>query len=135
MSDEQKVVRLNVNLAPDVAAHLIETAKALDVTVTEMVRRCISLDHMLRAQVTDGKRVWVIDPVTDERREVRIEAAQDTSHGAPFEIGRITVTRHIAPDGDDIHGVNATDGMSLVEALGMLRLAEDTLIQNPPADG
>ena len=127
-------VRLEVNISDDVAAHLRTTAEALGITITEMVRRCIALDHLLRLQVAEGQQIFCVDSSSGERREIHIEAAPDDSPGAPFEIGRITITRHIDPDGDDVHGVTATDGMSLVEALGMLRLAEDTVMQNPPAE-
>ena len=65
-------IRLEVNLADDVAAHLRDTAMALDVTLTEMVRRCIALDHIVRGQIADGRQVWVIDPITGERREIFI---------------------------------------------------------------
>lgn len=51
-----------------------------------------------------------------------------------LETARITITRVLTADGKDQHFVEATPGMSLVEALGMVRLAEDTLIQFPPAE-
>lgn len=54
--------------------------------------------------------------------------------GGGFEAARITITRVLTEEGDDQHFVEATSGMSLVEALGLLRLAEDSLIQNPPTE-
>jgi hypothetical protein len=51
-----------------------------------------------------------------------------------MEFARIVITRSLMHDGEDRHTTDATDGLALVEALGMLRLAEDTLIQNPPAE-
>lgn len=51
-----------------------------------------------------------------------------------METARIVITRVLTEDGDDRHFVAASD-MSLVEALGMLRLAEDSLIQFPPGEG
>jgi hypothetical protein len=51
-----------------------------------------------------------------------------------LETARVTITRVLTPEGQDQHFVEATPGMSLVEALGLLRLAEDTLIQFPPSE-
>lgn len=50
-----------------------------------------------------------------------------------LETSRITIARFLTEDGQDLHSVKATSGMSLVEALGLLRLAEVTLIDFPPA--
>jgi hypothetical protein len=51
------------------------------------------------------------------------------------ETARITITRVIGEDGSDEHFVEThPDDIGLVEALGLLRLAEDSLIQHPPAD-
>ena len=49
-----------------------------------------------------------------------------------FETARITITRVLTAEGADIHNVEATSGMSLIEALGLLRLAESTLLEFPP---
>lgn len=48
--------------------------------------------------------------------------------GEGIETSRITITRTLTPDGEDAHHVEATEGMSLVEALGLLRLAEASLL-------
>lgn len=56
------------------------------------------------------------------------------SEEAGLETGRITITRVLTADGEDLHFVEATFSMSLVEALGLLRLAEDTLIKFPPQE-
>lgn len=67
-------------------------------------------------------------------------AHRDTSrleHGmtdGDYETARITITRVLTAGGTDETFVDASAGMSLVEALGLLRLAEDTLIQHPPAE-
>lgn len=48
------------------------------------------------------------------------------------EICRITIARSLAPDGalvDTVDTAAAQGALSLTEALGMLRLAEDTLIR------
>lgn len=49
-----------------------------------------------------------------------------------YETARITITRVLSDEGADETFVDATEGMGLVEALGLLRLAEDTLIKFPP---
>ena len=49
-----------------------------------------------------------------------------------MEFARIVITRVLTEDGADIHNVEATAGMSLIESLGMLRLAESTLLEFPP---
>ena len=51
-----------------------------------------------------------------------------------YETARITITRVITEDGHDQTYVETSADIALVEALGLLRMAEDTLIQNPPAD-
>lgn len=51
-----------------------------------------------------------------------------------YETARITITRVITEGGHDETYVETTPAIGLVEALGLLRLAEDTLIQHPPAD-
>lgn len=52
------------------------------------------------------------------------------------EIARITITRTITGEpGEfgDLVNVETSDNLIVIEALGMLRLAEDTLL-NPPED-
>ena len=52
-----------------------------------------------------------------------------------YETARIVVTRVLTDSGKDEHSVEVTpDDLGLVEALGLLRLAEDSLIQFPPAE-
>lgn len=52
-----------------------------------------------------------------------------------FEAARIVVTRTLTDEGEDRHDLYVEpDDLGLVEALGLLRLAEDTLIQFPPAE-
>lgn len=63
-----------------------------------------------------------------------------TEDDEPFamEVGEIRVTRFLDEDGDIIDNVVASrpDGedMPLTEALGMMRLAEDTLIRERMGD-
>lgn len=45
-----------------------------------------------------------------------------------LEIGRITITRTLGHDGTDNVQVIPSDGLSMVEALGMIELSKDTLI-------
>ncbi len=52
------------------------------------------------------------------------------------EVARITITRTITDEpGEfgDLVNVETSDDLAVVEALGMLRLAEDSLL-NPPED-
>ena len=45
-----------------------------------------------------------------------------------LEVGRITITRILANDGSDHVQVIPSEGLSMVEALGMIELSKDTLI-------
>ncbi|GAA0977515.1 hypothetical protein ENKNEFLB_02096 [Nocardioides aquaticus] len=49
-------------------------------------------------------------------------------------LSRITVTRHIDEDGQDLFGYEAEDGsgdeLSIVEILGLLELAKDTALRS-----
>lgn len=49
-----------------------------------------------------------------------------------LEVARIVITRTLTDDGKDLHEVETSPDMPLIEALGMLRMAEDSLIQHPP---
>lgn len=51
-----------------------------------------------------------------------------------YETARIIITRVLTAEGRDETYVETMPALGLVEALGLLRLAEDTLIQSPPAD-
>lgn len=51
---------------------------------------------------------------------------------AGLETARIVITRAISDEGRDLHFVETSEDLPLIEALGMLRMAEDSLIQNPP---
>lgn len=57
---------------------------------------------------------------------------------ADIEMGRVTIVRTLTDD-DVVDYVHATDGegndLPLTEALGMMRLAEDTLIRQRMGDG
>lgn len=61
------------------------------------------------------------------------EGPQAPEEDAGLLVGRVVVERYASPDGDLIDYVQAVDGqdedLPLVEALGMMRLAEDTLIR------
>ena len=61
--------------------------------------------------------------------EVRRLRARDAT---AVRLVRRVITRCLMEDGEDRHSVEATSGMSLIEALGMLRLAESTLLEFPP---
>lgn len=51
----------------------------------------------------------------------------------PIEVARVEIVRSIGDDGDTLSVravVNGGDTLPLLEALGMLRLAEDTVIRD-----
>lgn len=52
----------------------------------------------------------------------------DEDETEDLEIGRITITRILGHDGTDNVQVIPSDGLSMVEALGMIELSKDTLI-------
>jgi hypothetical protein len=67
---EPHVVRLSVNLSPEAAEALRELSKTNHLTVTDGVRRAISLWKVLDDAVRDGQRVEVVDPATERKREL-----------------------------------------------------------------
>ncbi len=60
MSDNT-VVRLSVNLAPDVADALRGTAAAQGITVTEAVRRAVAVWKLVSDENAAGRRLMVVD--------------------------------------------------------------------------
>ena len=54
-----KGARLSVNINDETAAYLKEQSKAQGVTVTEVVRRCVALDHLLRNERDGGSTILV----------------------------------------------------------------------------
>lgn len=96
----------------------IERLRARDATAVRLV-------GLLRSQV---HRLWAYHDWAD---------GHDCSAPKPddgMEFARIVITRVLTEDGDDVHNVEATAGMSLIEALGMLRLAESTVLEFPPGE-
>lgn len=55
-----KVVRLSVNLAPDVADTLQSLARGHGVSVTEGVRRAIALWHLIATEQAKGRKVMFV---------------------------------------------------------------------------
>lgn len=49
---------------------------------------------------------------------------------ATMETARITITRSLSEDGHDFTMVATSEGMSTIEALGMLRLAENSILRD-----
>ena len=46
-----------------------------------------------------------------------------------YEVARITITRELHPGDDgDLVGINLSDGLTALEALGMLALAQDYVL-------
>lgn len=68
----QDVVRLSINLAPDVADVLKDLAKAKRVSVTEAVRRAIAVWKFLEDEKEKGNKIAIVENVdgTDRVREV-----------------------------------------------------------------
>lgn len=68
----QDVVRLSINLAPDVAKTLKELAKSKNISITEAVRRAIAVWRFMEAETGRGNRIAVVETVNgkDSLREV-----------------------------------------------------------------
>lgn len=53
-------------------------------------------------------------------------------------VGRITITTELGEDGDLCHDVEAVDGqgddLGLMESLGMIEMAKDSLLRGPEDD-
>jgi hypothetical protein len=62
-----------------------------------------------------------------------------TSPDEGIEVARIEITRVLTPEGQDTTWCAATDSqgdpLPLVEALGLLRMAEDTVIRQSMGEG
>ena len=87
----------------------------------------LDLDAIEAAALADDG--WWSVPVLVLVAEVRRLRARDAT---AVRLVRRVITRCLMEDGEDRHSVEATSGMSLIEALGMLRLAESTLLEFPP---
>lgn len=119
-----------VDLAADRAgrfATLTARAEAAEAEVQRLQARdatAVRLVGLLRSQV---HRLWAYHDWVDGH-ECSAPKPEDG-----MEFARIVITRCLTDDGDDRHSVEATSGMSLIEALGMLRLAESTVLEFPPS--
>ena len=73
-SQTQDVVRLSINLAPDVAGVLKGLAKRKRINVTEAVRRAIAVWNFVETENAKGNKIAVVENVggTDRLREVVI---------------------------------------------------------------
>ena len=73
-ADAQDVVRLSINLAPDVAHVLKSLAKSKRINVTEAVRRAIAVWNFLENEHAKGNKIAVVENVggTARLREVVI---------------------------------------------------------------
>lgn len=65
-----KSVRLSVNMNPETAEALKEIAERNGISVTEAVRRAISVAHFIEAQAREGKSIQIEDPKTGKVREL-----------------------------------------------------------------
>ncbi|QSL99811.1 RelB-like antitoxin [Gordonia phage ODay] len=60
MSEPQDVVRLSVNLTPEIAASLRSTAKDKGLNVTDAVNDAVAVWHHLQAMIAQGHTIAVI---------------------------------------------------------------------------
>lgn len=67
---EQKPFRLSVNMNPETADALREIAKAHGISITEAVRRAVSVAHFVEQQSREGKSVQIEDPKTGKIKEL-----------------------------------------------------------------
>ena len=69
-SDQTKPIRLSVNMNQETADALREIAEVYGVSVTEAVRRAVSVAHFVEEQTRAGKTVQIEDPKTGKVREL-----------------------------------------------------------------
>ncbi|WP_241031951.1 ribbon-helix-helix protein, CopG family [Rhodococcus koreensis] len=69
-STAQKSIRLSVNMNTETAEALREIAEAYGISVTEAVRRAVSVAHFVEEQTRQGKTVQIEDPKTGKVREL-----------------------------------------------------------------
>jgi hypothetical protein len=67
---EDKIVRLNVNLSTEVADALRQTTRRNGLTLTEGVRRAVSIWKLLDDAARRGERIEVVDPESGRTREL-----------------------------------------------------------------
>ncbi|MFW3631242.1 ribbon-helix-helix protein, CopG family [Rhodococcus qingshengii] len=68
--DQTKPIRLSVNMNNETADALREIADRYGVSVTEAVRRAISVAHFVEQETRAGKTVQIEDPKTGKVREL-----------------------------------------------------------------
>ncbi|MDJ0016492.1 MULTISPECIES: ribbon-helix-helix protein, CopG family [Rhodococcus] len=69
-AEQAKPIRLSVNMNAETADALREIAEAYGVSVTEAVRRAVSVAHFVEQQTRAGKTVQIEDPKTGKVREL-----------------------------------------------------------------
>lgn len=69
-SDTPKSIRLSVNMNPETAEALKEIAEKNHISVTEAVRRAVSLAHFIEEQAREGKSIQIEDPKSKKVREL-----------------------------------------------------------------
>lgn len=67
-SDQTGVVRLSINLAPDVADILKRWAAAKAISVTEAVRRAIAVWNFVETETAKGNKLAVIEGEGNKQR-------------------------------------------------------------------
>lgn len=63
-------IRLSVNMNVETAAALKECAVTNKISVTEAVRRVISLAHFIETEIGQGKKVIIRDEKTGKEQEL-----------------------------------------------------------------
>lgn len=62
--------KISVNLSNEVVGALRELAEKHAVTVTEILRRSVSAQNFIEEVQSSGKRIYVVDPATNESERV-----------------------------------------------------------------
>lgn len=67
-TDKAKVIRLSINLAPDVAEVLLRRKKAKGISITEAIRRAIAVWDFVETEKALGHRLALIECDGDKER-------------------------------------------------------------------
>ncbi|PCK27846.1 CopG family transcriptional regulator [Rhodococcus qingshengii] len=68
--DQAKPIRLSVNMNNETAGALREIAEHYGVSVTEAVRRAVSVAYFVEQEIREGNTVQIEDPKTGKVREL-----------------------------------------------------------------
>jgi hypothetical protein len=68
--NEQTVVRLSVNLSSEASAVLRQMAQKRGVSITEEVRRCISVQYFLDDAINKGNKILLLERDRGDIKEI-----------------------------------------------------------------